>query len=328
MRRRSAAALVGAALWFAVPGVAHADPAGPTDYRTEIAAISPTSDVISVSVEGGDSFVRIEVDPGHDVLIFGYDGEPYLRIGTDGTVEQNRRSYATYYNEDRYGITDIPDIVDNEAEPDWERVGDGGSWAWHDHRAHWMGTEPPIGLDPGEALPVQTIPISVDGRDVSIDVRIRLVAPPSRIPVVFGLLFGLTLALLAVRLGPASTATALVLVAAGAVTVGLGQYLSLPAETGRMATWWLLPMITLVGVAVAIATYGRSRFLLMALIALGAAQLAVWAFARRAVLSRPVLPTDLPAGFDRFVTASALAVGVVTLLGALRWLFASPTDPA
>ena len=72
------------------PDVAHADPAGPTDYRTEIVAIEPATDAIEIVVEGGDAFLHVTVEPGHEVVVLGYDGEPYLRIGPDGAVDQNR----------------------------------------------------------------------------------------------------------------------------------------------------------------------------------------------------------------------------------------------
>lgn len=93
-----------------------------------------------------------------------------------------------------------------------------------------------------------------------------------------------------------------------------------------MLTWWLLPAIGVVSMVVAIVTYGRSRFTLLALTLVAAAQVLVWALQRRSGLTAAIIPTDLPAGFDRFVTAAALlgslAVGVATLAR----LFAAPKD--
>jgi hypothetical protein len=316
------AALVGVLL----PQVVHADPAGPTDYRTTIVAVVPATDAIDLSIEGGDAFVRIEVADGHEVMVLGYSDEPYLRILADGAVQRNRRSYATYYNEERYGREDVPDIVDNDAAPEWEDVGDEGTWAWHDHRAHWMGTEPPIGLEPGDALPVQSVPLVVDGTPVSVEVRTELVAAPSIVPVVFGAIIGLALAVLGVLLGPASTSLVMLLTAIVSLVVGLGQYWSVPPETGRVLTWWLLPALAVACLVAVIATYGRSRLALLALTALAALQVGLWAFGRRAGLTRPILPTDLPAGFDRFVTAAALATAGVVLVASLRSMFRAPAD--
>jgi hypothetical protein len=322
--QRLVVALVATVGVVALPGVAYADPAGPTDYRTTITSIEPATDAIELDVVGGDAFLRIAVETGHEVVVLGYADEPYLRIRVDGAIEQNRRSYATYYNEERYGRTDVPDIVDNDAEPEWERIGDGGVWAWHDHRAHWMGTEPPIGLDPGESLPAQFVPIVVDDTPVTVEVRITLLAGPSRIPVVFGAVIGLGLALLGILLGPATTALVMLLLGGGALVVGVGQYVSLPAETGRLASWWLLPAIAVVAIVIAVATYGRSRFVLSGLTAVAAAQALVWAVQRRAGLTRAILPTDLPPGFDRFVTAAVLAGSLAILVATLRQLFVAP----
>lgn len=311
----------------ALPGVVHADPAGPTDYRTTVTAVRPPSDVIAVDVEGGDAFLRLSAAAGHEVVVLGYDGEPYLRIRPDGVVEQNRRSYATYYNEERDGRTDVPAIVDNDAEPEWDRVGHGGAWAWHDHRAHWMGTEPPLGLEPGDSLPPQVVPVLVDGVPVEIEVRTTLVGGPSLVPVVFGLVIGLGSALLGILLGRATTALVLLLLAAAALAIGAAQYLSLPGETGPLLTWWMLPALAVIALLVAIATYGRSRLALLGLTALAAAQALLWALQRRTGLTRPVLPTDLPAGLDRFVTAVVLA-GSATILAATLWrLLVTPVDP-
>lgn len=309
-----------------VPGVAHADAAGPTDYRTTVTSITPATDAIDVGVEGGDAFLRIEVEPGHEVVILGYDDEPYLRIGADGTVEQNRRSYATYYNEERYGRTDVPEIVDNDAPPDWERVGGGGAWAWHDHRAHWMGTDPPIGLEPGDSLPPQVVPIVVDGVPVAVEVRVTLLEEPSLVPVVFGALIGVGLAALGILLGPATTGLVMLLLATSALVVGLVQYLSLPAETGPLVTWWLLPAIGVASVVGAIVTYGRSRFTLLALTLVAAAQVLVWSFQRRAGLTAAIVPTDLPAGLDRFVTAATLIGSLAIAVATVGRLFSPPDE--
>jgi hypothetical protein len=304
----------------ASPAVVHADSAGPTDYESEIVAITPAAPEIEVSTEGGDSFLRIAVEPGHEVVIHGYDDEPYLRIDPAGDVLRNVRSYATYYNEDRLGDVEIPDLVDNDAEPEWERVGGGGSWAWHDHRTHWMAEEPPIGLEAGDAITTAPVPVTVDGRLVEIEVRTVLLDDPSPWPPLFGALVGVQLGLLAVYLGPATAVLATLLLSAAALVVGASQYWSLPAETGPLITWWLLPALALGCVLAVIATYGRSSWLRIGLLALAALELVVWAVRRRDVFTSAVLPTDLSFGLDRGVTGAVLAGAVVVLIGVGREL--------
>jgi hypothetical protein len=319
--------LVATTILLGAPTIAHADAAGPTDYRSSITSIEPPSDVIDVTIEGGDSFVRAAVDPGHELIVLGYADEPYLQISADGVVSHNVRSLATYYNEQRYGSDRIPDTVDDEAPPEWERIGTGGSWAWHDHRAHWMEREPPIGLEPGESLPAQAIPVLVDGEPVTIEVTTTLQPGPSMWPTAFGLLVGLQIVLLAAFAGPATTALAGLVLAAMALIVGVAEFRSLPGETGPMVTWWLLPAFALVCTVATVLVYGRSRLLQLGLVALAGAQLLVWAFTRRSGLDRAVLPTDLPFWVDRFVTASALAGGALLVVVTVRWLWRLPVSP-
>jgi hypothetical protein len=146
-----------------VPGHVHADAAGPTEFVTEIVSVEPAVPAIELTIEGGDSFVRIAVERGTEVVVLGYDDEPATLIDSDGRVFQNRRSFATYYNDERYGTDDIPDIVDNDAPPEWDHVASGGAWAWHDHRAHWMGTEPPPGCSRATVCPRNRSPSSSTG---------------------------------------------------------------------------------------------------------------------------------------------------------------------
>ena len=88
------------------------------------------------------------------MIVEGYEGEPYLRFSPDGTVERNRLSTATYLNEDRAGagITIPPEVQEADADtpPEWEEVASGGTYAWHDHRVHWMDDASPS-VDRGRA---------------------------------------------------------------------------------------------------------------------------------------------------------------------------------
>jgi hypothetical protein len=324
---KSVALAVGLVVALA-PGVAHADAAGPTDYRTTIVSVSPPIDGLEVTIEGGDSFVRVTAPEGADVIVYGYAGEPYLRFTPDGTIATNRLSAATYENRQRYGTSEVPGFVDHTAAPEWEQVASGRTWAWHDHRSHWMSAEPLIGLEPGDSLPLQSIPLTVDGRPVGIIVQTTLVAAPSWWPAMIGMLVGLQLVLLGWWLGPATATLTTMVVALGALVAGGGQYLSLPAETGPLVMWWLMPGIALVAGAAAIATYGRSGLLVRGLLALSGAQLAVWAMARRGVFVHPVLPTDLTFWFDRAATGAALAGGTAAALLAIRSMLRHPATSA
>lgn len=313
MTRRRIAAVVGLLVAvLAAPGTAHADAAGPTDYRTEITSITPAAPSIHLSIEGGDSFVRIVADPGVEVVVLGYEDEPYVMIDTTGDVFENVRSFAAYYNDARYGTSEIPPTVDNGAAPEWELVGSGGAWAWHDHRAHWMASEAPVGMQPGDTFPAQTIPLLVDGQRVEVEVVSTLVAGPSWVPTALGLATGLALTLAAtlgrrVLVTPVAAAWSV-----AALAVGAAQYLSLPAETGPRPIWWLAPAVALVCAACAI-WWRRSAIVRDGLVVVAAAQLLVWVAVRHLTFSRAVLPTDLPFWVDRAGTAG-VAAGASALL--------------
>lgn len=310
---------------LAAPAVAHADAAGPTDYASEVVAVTPRSalDALTVRIVGGDAFVEAAVAPGHELIVLGYqpDEEPYLRIGPDGVVEQNRRSFATYYNQNRYGTDDIPDVVDTTATPDWERIGAGGSWAWHDHRAHWMGDQPLIGLEAGDALPGEFIPLLLDGEPVTVEVVTTYLPEPSPIPALVGVLLGVQLGLVGVWLGRASTVLSAVVFAGLGLVAGLAQFLSLPASTGPRPTWWLLPAVALACSVAVIAIYRRSIWVETGLIAIAALQLVVWAWQRRDHTTAAYVPTDLPFWLDRLLTTTVLAGSAIVLFGSLWHLW-------
>ncbi len=93
-------------------------------------------------VHTGGLAVELENHGTTPVVVEGYDGEPYLRIGPAG-VERNRRSPATYLNDERFGDVAIPPDVDPQAPAEWVHLDDRPRHVWHDHRTHWMSPQPP-----------------------------------------------------------------------------------------------------------------------------------------------------------------------------------------
>ena len=156
---------------MAAPAVG-ADAARPTNFESVLDTVEPSDTPVELSVVGGDSFLQARAPAGVTVEIPGYDGEPYLRIGADGIVERNRRSPASYLNENRDGSTDgLPDGVSSSAPPEWERIGDGGVVAWHDHRIHWMLNDAPETPE-DRVVQVWTVDLVVDGTDVTATGRL------------------------------------------------------------------------------------------------------------------------------------------------------------
>lgn len=295
-----------------LPGTVHADPAEPTDYRSEVASVTPAVDGVDVEVVGGDAFLLLQVAPGHEVMVVGYQGEPFIRVLRDGRVEENRRSPSWALSQERLPAGDLPDDVGAELEPRWIQTALDGTWAWHDHRAHWMGSEPPMGLGPGDQVVDGVVPLVVDGRPVEVRVVSIWQQPPSPWPAWLGAGLGAAAAVLFVRQRRWAVLVGAV-ASVAALVVGTWEYASLPDVTGPRLTSWLLPAAALGACCVAAAARRRrppARLAAVGALVVAAIELGLWAGRRRTVLSRAVLPTDAPAWFDRAVTAFVLVVAV------------------
>ncbi len=247
-------------------GPAAADAAGPTDFRSEVTALVPESDVVQAEIHGGDSFLELRVDEGHTVIVYGYtdaDGDglgndPYLRFNPDGTVERNRNSTATYLNEDRQGDVEVPpETNDPTLEPEWEQVADGGVYAWHDHRVHWMLDDPPQDVERGEKVGGEfdpwRVPISIDGEPVEIQGTLTYEEPVSLLPyIAVGLLVAAALAWFGRAHRVLAATSALTIVAALALVVGRAELDAAPAGQASSPLLWVLPAIALVSAVAAL----------------------------------------------------------------------------
>jgi len=331
LRRMVTGVVAGLGLATAIASPAFADPAGPTDYLSEVRSVVPETSTIDVGIVGGDSFFEMRVEPGTEAMVLGYEGEDYLWFQPDGVVLENQNSPATYLNADRFGSDGVPDNARADAEPSWKQVGNGGYWAWHDHRAHWMQSARPFGLSAGDQILEAVIPIVVDGDTVEVTVISTWQPAPSPVPMVLGLIAGLAVGvgswlLRGRNLPPLVAAVPLALLALG---VGLAQFLSLPAVTDPQVAWVVLPVITVVSTSIGLMLAMRAqRFAADAALLLVGAELAIWGFVKRDGLTAAIIPTSAPFWLDRFVTAAALAGGVSLTALALWWLFAAPVAAA
>ncbi len=175
------------------PALAHGRGGDATNFSSEVTS-TPEIHGVAWRVIGGDEYLWVENRSGAELAVPGYEGEPYLRVGADG-VFRNRNSPATYVNQDRLGRVTPPPNADADAEPAWEKVSDGQSWYWHDHRIHYMNTGlPPQVEDPGASTVVfpWTVPFSLDGERYEVQGVLRWVPGPEAWP---WLLAGLVLSL-------------------------------------------------------------------------------------------------------------------------------------
>ena len=83
----------------------------PTDYRSVIDSIEPEVDGVSVEIIGGDAFLQLTVEPGTPSWSRATQGEPYLQILPDGTVQENLQLPGDVPEPvDRYGREDEVDM--------------------------------------------------------------------------------------------------------------------------------------------------------------------------------------------------------------------------
>ena len=139
-------------LGTAAPASAHnVAGVGGTNLRTRLTAVTPPLAGLTVKVIEVGSRLELRNTAKEEVLVLGYSGEPYLRVGPGG-VFQNRRSPAVYLNVSRKGTTNVPADADAAAPPEWQKVSGGQVARWHDHRVHWMNSQDPPAArrDPGK----------------------------------------------------------------------------------------------------------------------------------------------------------------------------------
>lgn len=324
VRRALLAVVGGLGLAVCVASPALADAPGPTDYLSEVAKIEPSTPAIEVGIVGGDSFFELRVERGTEVEVVGYQGEDYLWFRPDGEVFENQNSPATYLNANRYGTESPPASATADADPDWKLVASDGFWAWHDHRAHWMQSARPFGSQVGDQILEAVIPLNVDGTKVDVTIISTWQPAPSPLPMWFGALCGIGIAVGVWLLRP-GTLQALVLtvpVTLLALVVGSWQYFSLPPETGPKPIWIVLPIIaTMSSSAGVLLAFGGKRFAANAALLFIGVELAIWGFTKRDGLSAAIIPTNAPGWLDRFTTALAFVSGVGIAAIALWWLF-------
>lgn len=286
------------------------DAATPTNYRSEVTAQPPS---VTAEVVGGDSFLRLTVPPEIDAVILGYEGEPYLRFFGDGRVGLNRHSPATYLNDDRYASAEVPAHAQASAEPDWIIIAEAGTWAWHDHRIHWMSRTPAPAVGDGSAevrVLDWSVPVVVNGSPGEITGTLSWIPDRSPLPwLAAGLLAALG-TLMIRRQVPILTIAGLLALGAGLATVphspGAG-----PFQIDIIAP----------ATALALIAYPRRVSRQMA-----AALLAAWGIGRYENLLRPELPTVLPDWSDRLITALVLGAAAGLAVDLMRMVSSGDTE--
>jgi hypothetical protein len=142
----TAALAVGALAAIATPASAHTiSGPRPSNYRTRILSLTPNVPGISMKVDDLGAELEVSNHTATDLIVLGPETEPFLRVGPTGVYE-NLLSPATYRSRTRSGQTAVPPEAANAKPtdpPQWHKISSGQTARWHEHRAHWMGGQPP-----------------------------------------------------------------------------------------------------------------------------------------------------------------------------------------
>ena len=331
-RRFLASLLVAVVTLGALAPVAAADPAKPTNYRSRILSISPPTPAMTLRVVGGDGFLYLHIRHGHTAAVPGYDGEPWLRVLDDGSVQENQLSPATYLNANRYGVipTFPPGVGAQQAtaDPQWTTVAHGGTYVWHDHRIHYMTPDIAPKLVPGTDRVQLTaradgkwvIPMTVDGRRVTVIGELLLLPAPNAL-----LSWGLVVGIVVVVAGVALVWRRLALPLAS-VLVGLGGVAALisgwrelavvPSQAGGNPVAVALPVAAIIAAILSVVMRNTATRAIAVLA--GSAALLAWGLLRIAALEKAVPLSDLSPTLARLLIAFALGAAVAAAVASVR----------
>jgi hypothetical protein len=340
---RAALAIGLLAAAFLVVGAAPAGAHGlggltPTNYQTILTGATPAVPGVRLAVVDLGTRIELTNTTAHPVIVLGYDGEPYLRVGPTGAFE-NTRSPATYFNKSLNPTgTAPPRQVDPKAAPRWKRIGGGNTVRWHDHRAHFMGTSDPpaVARDHGHRHVIDHFDIKMRTRGTTITERglIVWVPPPSPWPWI-----ALAVVLAAVVIACSRTrawkrvfaASLMVLVVTElAHVIGLWGASTAPAGTKLAESGYSIGGIALAVLALVwMRRKGADAAIPLVLIA------TIFLFvagglADVTTLGHSQIPSTFPAWLARLLVAVTLGVGVGLAASAalrLRPATAAPTPP-
>ena len=192
--------LAGGLLAGAPPANAHAvTGVKPTNYKSEIVGIS--GGTVDVHLLDLGRRIALANRSRTDIIVLGYTGEPWLRVGGRGVFE-NEYSFSAYEERQRRGSVSDPPPEPSKAvgPPRWRRTGDGHTLVWRDRRTRFEGPTPDqVRRAPREGHPIVprwVVELRRGATPLTIEGRISYVPPPSPLPwaLIAVALFGATVA--------------------------------------------------------------------------------------------------------------------------------------
>jgi len=121
----------------------------PSKTKASVKSIVPKTDFFKAeSIENGDRF-KVTRTSNEDVIVLGVDDEPYILINERGTFINSKsatglinKSATSDYSKTVSKSDFEKTSIDPNQIPEWERTNSSQSYAWHDHRTHYMGSVP------------------------------------------------------------------------------------------------------------------------------------------------------------------------------------------
>jgi len=334
----AATAGLAAAVLPAAPATAHS-PDGPraTDYRSRIVSVRPQVDGLRVALLANGTRLEVENRGAREVVVLGYAGEPYRRLGPDGAYV-NLASPSLAVDEGR----PVPASDAAPSAPRWRKEHDEPVARWHDHRVHWTGSArpPAVAADPERPARLRAWQVDLERGPERVTVRGTLdYLPPPAAPQVWWagmLVAAAAVALLARhRRGVAVLSVALAVAAVPEVLDALGRAADRSSRplglVGELLTGQAYGLLTALGALGAVAAAAARRpAAVLALGLAGACLAAVGGLVDAAVFSHGQVPVPWHPSWSRLGTALTTALGAGVAAGAAlrtRAASAGPGDP-
>lgn len=140
------------------------------NWATAITSVTPAVPGLTATVTTDGQTVTVSYTGTQTVTIYGYAHDPYLRI-TPAGLDENVNSLSVDLNQSQ-NIGSLGDVSTLDKPPSWKHVSNQKVASWHDHRVHWMDSNPPpvAQQDPGHDHVVKswTIGLAVGSTPVTI----------------------------------------------------------------------------------------------------------------------------------------------------------------
>jgi len=235
------------------------DDVQPRNTEAVVTSVSPQlPDGVKVDIVGTDTFVRVRSN-GHEVVIPGYEQEPYIEISTANEVRVNVNSITYLLNQTRYG-SNVPEVTTDEVQ--WETVSTNGEYMWHDHRVHWMSQKPPATMNGDGLIQTWVIPLTVDSQAITVSGELYLRDAASRLWWGIGALVLIAAVVLSIANRRALLILLLVISTAGSI-IGAMEFLGLPGDARITPLMFVFSAVATVLSAVALIAHAKGRSMIV-----------------------------------------------------------------